>query len=122
MKIKCLTPMLATADLAATIAFYGNNLGFECRGRYPEENPCWASLWNGDVELAFSIPNDHEPFERPVLTGSIYLYVEDVETIWEKLKDAVEVVYGLETFGYGMREFGIRDNNGYILNIGENVE
>lgn len=122
MKIKGLTPMLATVDLAATIAFYEKNLGFECRGTYPEKNPCWASLWNGEVEIAFSTPNEREPFAQPSLTGSLYLYVDDVEALWEQLKDAVDVVYAPETFAYGMREFGIRDNNGYILNIGENVE
>jgi len=28
------------------------------------------------------------------------------------------VVYPIESFDYGMREFAIRDNNGYILQFG----
>jgi len=31
------------------------------------------------------------------------------------VKDKVPVVYPIENFSYGMREFAIRDNNGYIL-------
>lgn len=31
------------------------------------------------------------------------------------------VVYPIETFAYGMREFAIRDNNGYILQFGREV-
>ena len=110
--------MLGTRNLKRTMRFYQENLGFECLGMYPDnENPCWASLWNGEVEIAFSAHN-----KKLSMTGTIYLYVENVEEIWKSLKDKVEIVYPLKDFDYGMREFGIRDNNGYILNIGENIE
>lgn len=114
--------MLATLDLAKTIEFYERFLGFKCQGKYPEENPCWASLANGETEIMFSLPNAHEPFEKPILTGSIYIYIENIDELWERLKDEVEVIYGIENFDYGMREFGIRDCNGYVLNLGENIE
>ena len=118
MKIKGLVPMLGTLNLQQTIKFYKENLGFECRGMYPDgENPCWASLWNGDVEIAFSM------HDKPLsMTGTIYIYVEKVDEIWNLLKDKVEIVYPLEDMGYEMREFGIKDCNGYILNIGESIE
>lgn len=122
MKIKGLVPMLATEDLAKTIKFYRENLDFECRGVYPdEENPCWASLWNGEVEIAFSTPDNHTNFEKPALTGSLYFHVESIEDFWRKLKDKVEIIYPPQDFDYGMREFGIRDCNGYILNLGQNI-
>jgi len=31
------------------------------------------------------------------------------------------VVYPLEDCAYGMREFAIRDNNGYILQFGQEI-
>ena len=118
MKIKGLVPMLGTLNLQQTIKFYKENLGFECRGTYPDgENPCWASLWNGDIEIAFST---HD--KALSMTGTIYLYVENVDASWEHLKDKVEIVYPPDNFEYGMREFGIKDCNGYILNIGESIE
>ncbi|NJM52519.1 MAG: bleomycin resistance family protein [Blastocatellia bacterium] len=118
MKIKHLTPMLGTLNLQRTIKFYKKHLGFECLGIYPDkESPCWASLWNGDVEIAFSSYD-----KKLSMTGNIYLYVENVVEIWERLQDKVEIVYPLKDFDYGMREFGIRDCNGYILNIGQNIE
>lgn len=73
-------------------------------------------------EIAFNLPNDHSEFEKPILTGSIYMHVENIDEFWEKLKDKVEIIYEIENFDYGMREFGIRDCNGYILNLGENLE
>ena len=122
MKIAGLLPMLETENLKETIEFYAQHLNFECRELYPnDENPCWASLWNGTSEIAFSSRNAHSEIEKPTLTGSIYLYVEDVENAWRELKDKVEIIYPLEDMNYGMREFGIRDCNGYILNIGQNI-
>jgi hypothetical protein len=32
------------------------------------------------------------------------------------------VVYPIEDFSYGMREFAIRDNSGYILQFGKPTE
>lgn len=122
MQVKYLFPMLATENIDETLEFYTRLLGFECQGKYPEENPCWISLCSGKTEIAFSLPNDHTEFEKPILTGSIYLHVENIDEIWEKLKDKVEIVYGPENFDYGMREFGIRDCNGYILNLGEEIK
>lgn len=122
MKITHLFPTLATANLEETIKFYTEFLGFECQAQYPQENPCWVSLCSGGVEITFNTPNSEMKFEKPILTGSIYLQVENIDEVWENLRNKVEVLYELENFSYGMREFGIKDCNGYILNIGENIE
>jgi predicted enzyme related to lactoylglutathione lyase len=121
MEIRHLFTTFETEKLEETVEFYKTFLGFECRGAYPKENPCWVSLWNGDCEVAFGLPNAHAGFEKPQLTGSVYLTVEDVEAAWASLKDKVEIVYPIENFGYGMREFGIKDCNGYVLNIGQDI-
>jgi uncharacterized glyoxalase superfamily protein PhnB len=122
MKVKSLIPMLETKNLMQTIEFYKQNLGFRCEAVYPsEENICWASLWNGEYEIAFCLPNAHTNFEKPVLTGSIYMHVENIEELWQKLKDKVEIVCPPENMNYGMREFGIRDCNGYVLNLGQDI-
>lgn len=117
MKIRGLVPMLGTHNVNETINFYKENLGFECRGSYPANEPCWASLWNGNFEIAFS--TNEKTLE---MNGTIYLYVDNVDEAWNRLKNKVEIIYPIENFDYGMREFGIKDNNGYILNIGENIE
>ena len=38
------------------------------------------------------------------------------------LKDKVRIVYPIENFSYGMREFAIRDSGGYILQFGKPIE
>ena len=124
MKVLEVTPMLATENLAQTIEFYTEKLGFECRGLYPDaQNPCWASLWKDDAEIAFSLTNGDSKIPKPTLTGSIYFYVDaGIEELWEALKEKVTIEYQIEDMNYGMREFGIRDSNGYLLNFGQNIE
>jgi uncharacterized glyoxalase superfamily protein PhnB len=68
-----------------------------------------------------TLPNAHEPFEKPALTGSLYFNSTNVDALWDQLKDRANVVYPLENFYYGMREFAIRDNNGYILQFGQEI-
>jgi uncharacterized glyoxalase superfamily protein PhnB len=58
------------------------------------------------------------PFDAPVFTGSFYFNVDDVAALWADLKDIVKIAYPLEAFHYGMREFAIYDNNGYMLQFG----
>lgn len=122
MKLKRLFTILETENLAETISFYTGFLGFERTAVFPEEDPVWASLRNGEFEISFSLPNPHMGYGKSILSGSIYLNVDDADVVWNQLRDKVEVVYPIETFDYGMREFGIRDNNGYVLNIGQTTE
>jgi uncharacterized glyoxalase superfamily protein PhnB len=48
--------------------------------------------------------------------------LDDVDSLWQQLKDKTTVVYPLENFFYGMREFAIRDNNAYLLQFGSEIE
>lgn len=106
--------MLTVPEIAPTVAFYRDVLGFAC------VNPmgAWACLAKDGIEVMFSLPNAHLPFEKPQFTGSLYFRCDDVDSIWERVKTKAEVVYPIANFEYGMREFAIRDNNGYLLQFG----
>jgi uncharacterized glyoxalase superfamily protein PhnB len=116
--MKNLKPMLEVTDLDETIGFYRDVLGFECLNRMQG----WAALRHGCVEIMLSLPNAHIPFERPIFTGSFYFYPDDVDALWNQLKDKTTIVYPIENFYYGMREFAIRDNNGYCLQFGNEIQ
>ncbi|HEX3129162.1 MAG TPA: VOC family protein [Thermoanaerobaculia bacterium] len=117
MKLQELTPMLRTKDLQGTVEFYTRILGFECDELSEEWG--WASLHRDGVAVMLAVPNEHESFERPAFTGSLYIRTDDVDGLWEQLKDRVKVCYPVEDFDYGMREFAIYDNNGYLLQFGQ---
>lgn len=119
MKLLELRPMLWTENLRETIDFYTGVLDFTC-GEVNEDWG-WATLWKDDIAIMLARPNAHTPFEKPVFTGSFYFNVEDVDALWEQLKDKARISYGIDNFEYGMREFAIYDNNGYLLQFGTEI-
>ena len=119
MQLLELRPIIWSEQLRETIDFYTQTLGFAC-GEVNEEWG-WAALQKNNVEIMVAKPNAHMPFERPVFTGSFYIRTDDVDTLWENLKDKVRIVYALEAFEWGMREFAVYDNNGYILQFGQSI-
>jgi len=68
-----------------------------------------------------SKPNEYMPYDKIGFTGSFYFNTDDVDSLWEKLKDKARVCYGIEDFFYGMREFAVYDNNGYLLQFGQEI-
>jgi uncharacterized glyoxalase superfamily protein PhnB len=117
MKVNRIVPMLWTNDHDASIAFYRDLLGFECANRIEG----WAVLKKDTVELMLSLPNAHESFDKIQFTGSFYFHPDNLEALWQQLKDKATIVYPIEDFNYGMREFAIGDNNGYILQFGYEI-
>jgi uncharacterized glyoxalase superfamily protein PhnB len=118
MKVSSLTPMLRTWDLPGSVEFYRRILGFECTAHESD----WAALSFGPVSLMLSGPNEHEGDAAPAFTGSLYFRVDNVDDLWSRLRDEARVCYPIETFDYGMREFAIYDNNGYLLQFGQAVD
>lgn len=120
MKINSLTLVLRTWNMPETMEFYETVLGFERKSYEPDWG--WASLTCGDVSLMLSSPNQHEGDAAPAFTGSLYFRVSDIDDLWTQLQDKARVCYPLESFDYGMREFAIYDNNGYLLQFGQAVD
>lgn len=119
MRLTFLRPLMWTEDLDATIAFYVDILGFICNERNDDWG--WASLSCDDVWIMLALPNKHAPYDKIGFTGSFYFTTDDVENLWTKLKDRAKVCYGIEAFPWGMREFAIYDNNGYMLQFGQEI-
>lgn len=59
--------------------------------------------------------------DMPGFAGPLYINTSGVGELWEKLKDKTRVCYPVENFDYGMREFAVYDNNGYLLQFGEDI-
>ncbi len=116
MQLESLTPILYTEDIKATIQFYTKHFGFFCNNY--DETIGWASLCNDDVELMIAKPNEHISFIKSNFSGSFYFKTKDVDALWNAIKDKLNICYPIENFDYGMREFAVYDNNGYLLQFG----
>jgi uncharacterized glyoxalase superfamily protein PhnB len=115
-----LIPMLQVRNLQETIDFYSNHLGFELGDTWPPGGPaCWCSMRLSRVRLMFY--TDEHAQSLPTMTGVLYFYPEDVAECWGRLKSRAKVEWPLQDMPYGMREFAIRDCNGYILSFGQSI-
>lgn len=120
MKLVSVRPMLYTDKVKETIAFYVNNLGFTCN--VFDEVTQWAAVSRDHIQFMITKPNDHTVFVKPQFSGSFYINLDDgIDALWTELKDKSIICYPIETFDYGMREFAIYDNNGYLLQFGQEV-
>jgi uncharacterized glyoxalase superfamily protein PhnB len=115
MTLLAVAPMLTVTAIEPAVEFYRDVLGFQCASSAEG----WACMSLDGVEVMLALPNQHLPFARPLMTGSLYFKTDAINDLWERLKDLRTVEYPLEDFPYGMREFAVRDNSGYLLQFGQ---
>ncbi len=116
MTFKALTPMLQTESIARTQQWYEETLGFRCVS--PESND-WCRLERDNVAIMF-MNNDH--LGPPQMTGTTYIYVDDVMAIFALVRPHCPIEWGPEQTPYGMLEFAIKDPNGYLLSFGQPIQ
>lgn len=122
MQLQKLSPVLWTKNLQETISFYETVLGFKSRSNFPN----FASLYKDNVEIMAIVPTaerDEEEnfFPKPLLTGSIYVFMKDVDALWETIKNKATIKTSICDREYWMRDFSITDNNGYEIVFGEDI-
>ncbi len=115
IRLRSLCPMLQSSDLEHTIDWYQSVLGFRCIGREDE----WCRLERDGVWLMF-MHNAH--LGAPHATATQYIYVDDLDALWASIKDRVKAEWGPEDMRYGMKEFAIKDPDGYLLSFGEELD
>ena len=128
MTYKKLTPNLLVANVERSLAFYEGVLGFERGFTVPEQSPfVFASVTGGPVEIFFNDAagaiKEYPGFGgKPIgATGTMYIEVEGVDALHDRLKPTVPIVMPLVTQFYGMREFAIEDPDGYVITFAQRV-
>ena len=123
-----LTPNLLVASVERSLAFYVDILGFVRGMTVPEESPfAFASVASGPVEIFFNeaagAVKEYPGFAgKPIgATGTLFIEMEGVNALHDRLKAQVKVVMPIETKFYGMREFAIEDPDGYVITFAERI-
>ena len=128
IKLQALSPILWTKNLEDTKTFYESVLGFKASSNFPS----FVSLCRDDVQIMFVVPQDEpaeckdpdnplEFFPKPLLTGSLYMFTNNVDELWEKVKNQAVIKSSIADREYMMRDFSIIDNNGYELVFGKDI-
>ncbi len=111
-------PMIHVPDVRATVEWY-ESIGFTVNYTYGDEGDglSFASLSFGSGEVMFNSDGRTSTHDRREV--DLYVYTDDVDDLYRRLKDRVEVVEGLHDTFYGMREFIIRDLNRFWVTFGQ---
>jgi uncharacterized glyoxalase superfamily protein PhnB len=124
-----LTPNLLVASVERSLAFYVDTLGFARGMTVPDQSPfAFASVASGAVEIflndAAGAVEEYPAFAgRPIgATATLFIEVEGVNALHDRLNGSVKVVMAIETKFYGMREFAIEDPDGYVITFAERVD
>ena len=97
-------------DLAASREFYESLLGFEPGEFY--EPTRWQPYSAGDTYFAIrEIPDGTRPDTLDITNFD----VEDVDELWDRVRDSAEVVEPLDMTPYGTYKFVVKDPGGYRL-------
>lgn len=132
-----LTPNLSVNNVRETVDFYRNHLGFTLdmavevgsttiENRLSDQGEYAYAMVSRDEVYFMFLRSDHFDQDVPVEKGTcqgmsvlFYIDVERIDDVYRRLKGRVNIVKELETTWYGMREFYIKDCNGYVLSFAE---
>jgi catechol 2,3-dioxygenase-like lactoylglutathione lyase family enzyme len=110
-------PMIHVPDVRAAVDWY-QILGFRLDGTNEEDGEMnWALLSFGSGEVMFqAVGRSSAQHRREV---DLYVHVDDVDELYERLKDRVDVVEIPHDTFYGTRELIIRDLNRFWITFGQ---
>lgn len=116
-------PMLAVTDLARTMAFYRERLGFTLGDTFGEP-PVWCSLSRDGVQLMFNTPPCvAEDVPRRSRDYQVYyINSDDVVALRAELLGRGAPAGELRVTVYGMKEFEVRDPDGIWLWFGQSTD
>lgn len=129
MKYQSLVPNIGVESVNETVKFYTDILGFKQIVSVPESGELvFAIIGAGDVNLMFQqIDNLGEEYtelkdKSKAAALTLYIKLKNKEELYDKIKNTEFLVKEMHLTPYGAEEFAVRDNNGLILTVTEDVE
>jgi uncharacterized glyoxalase superfamily protein PhnB len=111
------TAMIHVSDVRATVEWY-EAIGFTATETSEDEGQMtWALMTFGKGQ--FMLNRGGRPSERDRRDVDLYVTVDSVDEAYRRLEGRVEIREELHDTFYGMREFVIRDINGFWVTFGQ---
>lgn len=124
-----LSPNVIVDDVNNAVDYYTTHLGFRLQASVPETGTFnWAMVQRDGVVMMFqSLESLQE--DLPGLNinakgslGTFFIKVKGIEDLYNAVKGKVGIADDMRTTFYGMKEFTVRDLNGYFLTFAEEVK
>lgn len=113
------SPVFPVDDPLATGLYYRDVLGFDINFQW-EDPPSYVVI-NRDDAVGIHLVKSQDGFAPSAAHTSLYIFVHDVDAVYgEYQKSGANITNPIGDRDYGMRDFDIRDPNGYILVFGKN--
>ena len=115
--VATVTPMIHVPDVRATVKWY-EAIGFTVRAAHEEDGEMtWAAVRLGQGEFMLNTGGTtSQAWRREV---DLYVSTEGVDELCERIRGRVEVIEEPHDTFYGMREFIIRDCNGFWITFAD---
>ena len=118
-----IVPMVHVPNVAATAEWYAS-IGFKIREIARESGDdgevVWASLTLGGSEIMLNAGGKSSSASRRDF--DLYIHTENIDQVRSAIGEHVDMVEDLHDTFYGMREFIIRDCNGFWITFGQPVK
>jgi uncharacterized glyoxalase superfamily protein PhnB len=120
MPLQQVTPMIHVPDVRATAAWY-ESIGFAVLNTFEDEDGMtFALLSYGNSQIMLNAGGLPATQDRREV--DLYVRTNEVDRLYERLKDCVQIDQGPEETFYGTREFSVRDLNGFWLTFGQDLD
>ena len=122
-----IVPVFFTLEIARTVSWYAEKLGFECLGTWTpaaDESPEYAIVARDGRAIHFrrAEPPMANPEKYAEELLDAYLYVQDADALYaEYAAKGVEFARGLGDMPWKCREFVVKDCDGRLLAFGADV-
>ena len=121
-RIEAALPIVPVHDVAATVAFYTDILGFEAR--LVTDDGAFAVVGLDGAGIQLLKTDDAQALRATANNISIYMPVRGLDAFYEKLRPKLDTlppgrVRPPFDQPYGMREFHVKDPDGCLLFFGE---
>ena len=120
MTLTGISPVLLVSDLARSVAYFRDQLGFDCETYGHPPTFATASRDAQTILLALT--------DKPIVphwqvvdnTWNAYIRVDDVEAIYAEVQErGAGIDYAIYDAPHGFREFGVQDPDGHDIAFGQ---
>ena len=122
-----IAPMLGFRDVRKAVDYYCDTFGFSNPGGVfdgvGDEGAVYGIVRRDGIEIHLQIRrSDPLPDGRESIEGDVYVFVPDVEALYEELRSlGARVFRPLRDEPYGLRDFTVEDLEGHRITFGQPI-